>query len=70
VQVQIRTEPKGADVLLDGEKMAKQSPLRTPVQPGTHKLTIQKSGFQAIEKTITVKKGEPMEINERLQRQP
>ena len=69
VPLQVRTFPPGAQVLVDGTALPKTTPLRAPVPAGTHHLVIKLDGFRSIERDITVTKGQPLEIQERLRPQ-
>jgi Protein kinase domain/PEGA domain len=65
----VRTNPKGAEVWIDGVLLPRKTPTRTPMQPGTYQLSIRKDGFKTMEKTVVVKKSEPLQVQETLEKQ-
>jgi serine/threonine protein kinase len=63
----VKSTPKGAEVLLDGESVGGTTPVTLPeIDRGGHKLTLQKQGFQALSKQIEVPGGEETTIEESL----
>jgi len=62
--LQVRTRPKGVTILVDNAPIAKLTPFRFPVRPGTHHITLQKDGFQSVTRTVQVEQGRQLEIDE------
>jgi len=62
--LQVRTRPKGVTIMVDNAPIAKLSPFRFPLRPGTHHITLQKDGFQTVTRTIQVEPGRQLEIDE------
>jgi hypothetical protein len=62
--LQVRTRPKGVTITVDNVAMARVSPFRFPVRPGTHHVTLEKNGFQPVTRTVTVEVGRQLEIDE------
>lgn len=58
--IRFATDPPGADVLVDGEVIG-QTPLTTSVMQGERQLTLKKSGYKAVEETLSVEAGEDRE---------
>jgi hypothetical protein len=56
VQLQVRSEPSGAKVVLDGLP-AGETPLTTQVDTGGHTLTLDKDGYQSEMRAVTVQEG-------------
>jgi serine/threonine protein kinase len=52
--LRIRTTPPGAAVRLDGAKVGTSPLALSDVSPGTYRLDVQKDGYQAVERTLTV----------------
>jgi hypothetical protein len=65
----VRTKPKGAEVWIDGVLLPRKTPTRTPMQPGTYHVTLRKEGFKPLEKTVVIQKGEPLQVDETLEKQ-
>ncbi len=59
VQVVVRSEPMGAEVLVDGQRRG-QTPITFRAWPGMLKLSLRKSGYAALEETLTVVEATPM----------
>jgi hypothetical protein len=62
--MQVRTRPKGVTIMLDNAPIAKLTPFRFPVRPGTHHITLEKNGFQTVTRTVQVELGRQLEIDE------
>jgi serine/threonine-protein kinase len=62
--MQVRTRPKGVTIMVDNAPIAKLTPFRFPVRPGTHHLTLEKDGFQTVTRTVQVEAGRQLEIDE------
>ena len=54
--VEVRSAPDGADISVDG-KFVGNTPSTVRLQPGDHKITIDKSGFKPWERTVSVSPG-------------
>ncbi|MEL6546912.1 MAG: serine/threonine-protein kinase, partial [Myxococcota bacterium] len=57
-QYQLDTEPAGAQVFLDDEHLGTSPYSMSALEPGTHRLRVEKEGFVVIERQIDVKAGE------------
>lgn len=67
-QVQIKSDPDGADILVDG-KFVGNTPSELRLSAGEHSIKVQKSGFQDWERKVTVIAGGNITLNAALQRQ-
>jgi serine/threonine protein kinase len=67
--VSIRTNPKGAQIAVNRRVLDKVSPVDFYLNPGTYVVDITLSGFQSVQKVVTVDKGGKVAIDEALQRQ-
>ena len=54
--VEIKSDPDGADITID-EKFMGSTPSTLRLQPGDHKIKLERSGFKPWEKTLTVSNG-------------
>ena len=68
VAVSFTSTPDGADVIIDG-KYAASTPSALQLATGDHTASIEKSGFKAWQRTITVTVGSNITINATLERQ-
>ena len=67
-QIEIKTQPKGAQIIINGIPFAKPTPVVIQVQAGNYDITLQKEGYQPVEKTVTVKSEQKLKIEEALKR--
>jgi hypothetical protein len=62
----IRVQPEGASVLVDGQRWdgpQGQNRLIVEVAEGTHRVEIQRDGFEPYSAAITVRRGETTPLN-------
>ena len=63
-ELTIRSTPEGAKVFIDEKtKIAGQTPMKARLEPGTHKLYIEKKGFEPLEKTLEMRPGQPLVLD-------
>jgi len=67
--VEMKSAPDGADISVDG-KFVGNTPSTVRLQPGDHKITIEKSGFKPWERTMSVGPGATLTINPTLEQLP
>ena len=67
--VSIKTNPKGAQIAVNRRMLDKVSPVDFYLNPGTYVIDITLSGFQPVQKVVTVDKGGKVAVDEALQRQ-
>ncbi len=65
-RVEIRTQPKGAQILINGTPFAKTTPVEIQVEPGNYEITLQKDGYKSVHKSLIVGQGEKLKIDETL----
>jgi hypothetical protein len=67
--VSIRTQPKGAQIAVNGRILEKLSPTEFMVGPGNYIVDITLTGFKRIHKVIVVEKGGKAAIDETMERE-
>jgi hypothetical protein len=67
--VEIRFAPDRADVSVDG-KFVGSTPSTVQLEPGDHKVSIEKSGFKPWERTLSVSPGATVTVNPTLEQLP
>ncbi len=67
--VNIKTQPKGAQVAVNNRIVDKPSPVDFYLNPGTYVIDVTMSGFKSIHRVIDVEKGGKVTIDESLDRQ-
>ncbi len=55
--LQFSSTPSGATVLIDGSQIGQKTPSKASIKPGTHKIQMQKTGYQTWTKTVTINPG-------------
>jgi serine/threonine protein kinase len=63
---QVRTEPSGAEILIDGNSSGKFTPARVELPAGMHTVTLKLSGFQIAKRTVSATEGGTVTITESL----
>jgi hypothetical protein len=66
-KVNIRTNPNGAAVLVNGQLAPKSTPLEFSLNPGGYELTFQLRGYQMHKKIIVVEAGSKLNVDENLE---
>jgi serine/threonine-protein kinase len=66
--LQIRTVPKGAEILINGFVLPRRTPLRFPLRPGKYDLVLRLEGYLPVHKKIDLAKDQVLQINEILGR--
>jgi serine/threonine-protein kinase len=67
--ISVRTQPKGAQVVINQRVLDKTSPVEVMLGPGNYAVDITFTGFKPIHKVVTVEKGSKAAIDETLERQ-
>jgi len=64
--MEIRTQPKGAQIVINGTLFAKTTPVEIQLEGGNYDITLQKDGYAPLRKSVTVNPGEKLKIDESL----
>jgi len=65
-QIEIKTEPKGAQILINGKSLEKSTPAVIQVEAGNYDIMLQKDGYQSVLKSVTVGCEEKTKVKETL----
>jgi Protein kinase domain/PEGA domain len=63
---QVDTNPKGAEIFVDGNSIGKSTPSRIELPIGLHTVTLELDGFQPLKRTVEVSDGGTVSITESL----
>ncbi|HEV1995192.1 MAG TPA: serine/threonine-protein kinase [Candidatus Acidoferrum sp.] len=63
---QVNTNPKGAEIIVDGTSTGQFTPARVQVPTGLHTVTLRLTGFQQAKRTVQVSEGGTVTIDESL----
>jgi hypothetical protein len=61
---QINTNPKGAEIIVDGTSTGQFTPARIQVPAGMHNVTLRLNGYQQSKRTVQVSEGGTVTIDE------
>ena len=64
--VSVKTQPKGAQIMVNNRVLDRNSPFDFYLNPGTYVLDITMSGYRPVHRVITVQEGEKVAIEETL----
>jgi hypothetical protein len=62
-RIEIKSEPKGAQVTVNGTPLQKTTPLEIQVEAGNYDITIQKDGYAPVHESAIVGEGDRIKIN-------
>ncbi len=65
-RVAVRTNPKGAQVLVNGQPVKKTTPVEFFLNPGSYEITLTLSGYKPVKKIVDVEKGGKLTLDETL----
>jgi hypothetical protein len=63
---QVNSNPKGAEIIVDGTSTGQFTPARLQVPAGMHTITLRLTGFQVAKRTFQVNEGSKVTIDESL----
>jgi eukaryotic-like serine/threonine-protein kinase len=63
---QVNSDPKGAEIIVDGTSSGQFTPTRLQVPAGMHTITLRLNGFQVAKRTFQVNEGSTVQIDESL----
>jgi hypothetical protein len=64
--VSVKTQPKGAQIMVNGQVLDKTSPFDFYLNPGAYVIDVSMSGYRSVHKVINVEEGEKVQIEETL----
>jgi len=67
-RIEIKSEPKGAQVIINGTSLQKTTPVEIQVDAGSYDITIQKDGYQPVHENAIVGIEDRVKINRALSR--
>jgi hypothetical protein len=67
--VSVKTQPKGAQIMVNNRTLDKTAPFDFYLNPGTYEINISMTGYRTVHRVINVEQGEKVAIEESLTRQ-
>jgi eukaryotic-like serine/threonine-protein kinase len=67
-RIEIKTDPKGALVSINGTSLQKATPVEIQIEPGNYDITIEKDGYQTVHENAIVGIDDHIKINKSLTR--
>ena len=65
-RLEIKTRPKGADILINGAQYAKKTPTEIKLEAGVYEITLQKEGYKPLHRSVSLTSGAKLKIEESL----
>jgi serine/threonine-protein kinase len=65
-RIEIKSEPKGAQITVNGTTLSKTTPLEIQVEPGNYEITLQKDGYKSLHKSVTTQANDKLKLDETL----
>jgi hypothetical protein len=65
-RVLVRTNPKGAQVLVNGQALKKTTPVEFFLNPGSYEISLTLEGYKPVRKIVDVEKGGKLTVDETL----
>jgi hypothetical protein len=62
-RVSVRTNPKGAQVLVNGQPLKKTTPVDFYLDPGSYELSLTLEGYTPVKKIVDVEKGGKLTVD-------
>ena len=63
-RMEFKTEPKGADVEINGSVLPKTTPFEIQLEPGNYEVTLRKEGYKPIHKSVATQANQKLKIEE------
>lgn len=67
-RLEIKTEPKGAQVIVNGATLPKLTPFEIQLEPGNYEIILQKDGYKPLHKSLITEANQKTKIEETLSR--
>jgi len=68
VSIPVSSNPKGAEIYVDGNDSNKKTPSKISLAPGEYELQLRLDGYTTVSRKVTVQKDTPLTINETLKK--
>jgi eukaryotic-like serine/threonine-protein kinase len=65
-RMEIKTEPRGAQVEINGSPLPKTTPFEIQLEPGNYEISLQKAGYPTVHKSVTTQANQKLKIEETL----
>ena len=67
-RMEIKTDPKGAAVTINGTSLNKTTPLEIQLEPGNYEITLQKDGYKPVHTSVLAQANDKLKIDESLKK--
>ena len=65
-RMEIKSDPKGAQISVNGNVLPKVTPAEIQLEPGNYEITLQKDGYKSVHKTVTAQANDKLRVDELL----
>jgi len=68
-QVDVRSDPKGAEILINGRAFEKKAPTKIILDPGSYTIAFRMAGYKPAQKMVVVEEGKRVPLEQTLEKQ-
>ena len=66
--VEIKSDPKGAQVVINGTTLTKTTPVEIQLEPGNYEITLQKDGYQPLHTSVLAQANDKLKVDQSLKK--
>jgi len=67
-RMEIKTDPKGAAITINGTSLNKTTPVEIQLEPGNYEITLQKDGYKPVHTSVLAQANDKLKIDETLKK--
>ena len=67
-RIEIKSDPKGAQVVINGTTLTKTTPVEIQLEPGNYEVTLQKDGYQPVHTSVLAQANDKLKVDEALKK--
>lgn len=65
-RLEIKSDPKGAQITINGTALSKTTPVEVQVEPGNYEITLEKDGYKPVHRSVSTQANDKVKIDEQL----
>jgi len=68
-ELDVRSDPKGADIIVNGRPFEKKAPAKIILDPGTYSIALKLEGYKPVQRTMIIEQGKKVPLEQKLEKQ-
>ncbi len=68
-EVDVHSDPKGAEIVVNGRPFEKKAPAKIILTPGTYSVALRMDGYKPVQKTVIIEEGKKVALDQTLEKQ-